>query len=47
LPLIATALMVHYDGSYVPVGLLIIFCALVSLVALSFVKDKTGADLDA
>lgn len=45
-PLIGTWLLQQYSGSYVPVGLFIIGCALVSLLAVSFAKDKHGQDLD-
>jgi MFS family permease len=46
-PLIATALLVAYDGSYVPVGVFIIACACVSLVAISFFRERSVMDLDA
>ena len=46
MPLIATALMARYDGSYVPVAIFIALCALVSLIAISFTKDRTGQPLD-
>ncbi|HTO34577.1 MAG TPA: MFS transporter [Pararhizobium sp.] len=46
LPLIATALLAHYNGSYVPVGVFIIACGVVSLVALACTKDRSGAELD-
>ncbi|AEM40648.1 MFS transporter [Ketogulonicigenium vulgare] len=47
MPLIATALMVAYSGSYIPVALFIMGCAAISLVAMAFTKDRTGVDLDA
>ena len=46
MPLIATALMARYHGSYVPVAVFIALCALVSLIAISFTKDRTGQPLD-
>ncbi|MBF5005011.1 MFS transporter [Diaphorobacter caeni] len=46
MPLIATALMARYHGSYVPVAIFIALCALVSLIAISFTKDRTGQPLD-
>ncbi|UXN74738.1 MHS family MFS transporter [Devosia sp. A8/3-2] len=47
MPLIATALMLAYGGSYIPVAIFIAACALVSWIALLLTKDRTGADLDA
>ncbi|MFT3688362.1 MFS transporter [Paenirhodobacter sp.] len=46
MPLIATALLAAYGGSYVPVALFIIACGAVSLLAMAFTKDRTGVDLD-
>lgn len=46
MPLIATALVARYHGSYVPVAIFIALCALVSLIAISFTKDRTGQPLD-
>ena len=46
-PLIGTWLLQKYDGSYVPVGIFIMICAVISLVAVSFAKDKHGQNLDA
>lgn len=46
-PLIATALLVAYDRSYLPVAAFVVACAVVSLVAISFAKDMRGRDLDA
>lgn len=46
MPLIATALLARYHGSYVPVAVFIALCALVSLIAISFTKDRTGQPLD-
>jgi MFS family permease len=45
-PLIATALMAAYGGSFVPVGIFVIVCGLVSLVAVSFSKDRHNQELD-
>ena len=45
-PLIATALLVQFEGNYVPVGVFIAVCALISLIAVSFAKDRTGQELD-
>jgi metabolite-proton symporter len=45
-PLIATALLVAYNDNYLPVGIFIMVVALVSLVAISFAKERRGADLD-
>ena len=47
MPLIATALVARYHGSYIPVAIFIALCALVSLIAISFTKDRTGQPLDA
>lgn len=46
-PLIATALLVAYDDNYVPVGIFIMACAVVSLVAMSFFRERSAEDLDA
>ena len=45
-PLIATALLTAYDGAYVPIGLFVMACAAVSLVAVSFAKERAGQELD-
>jgi len=45
-PLIATALLVAYNDDYVPVGIFIMVVALVSLLAISFAKERRGVDLD-
>ncbi|MFJ7936661.1 MFS transporter [Sporosarcina sp. NPDC096371] len=45
-PLIATALLLRFDNSYIPVALYIVFTALVSLVAIWAVKDRKGQALD-
>lgn len=46
-PLIATALLLKFNNSYVPVALYIIFTAVVSLLAVWAVKDRKGQELDA
>jgi MFS family permease len=46
-PLIATALLVSYNNNYVAVAGLVIFCAVVSLVAISFAQEMRGRELDA
>ncbi|CAG2142480.1 Fosfomycin resistance protein AbaF [Cupriavidus yeoncheonensis] len=46
MPLIATALLAHYSGSYLPVGLFIIACGVISLIAVSATKDRSGEALD-
>ena len=46
-PIIATALLVHYNKNHVPVGIFIMAVAVVSLIAISFAQEKRGADLDA
>jgi len=45
--LIATWLLRQYNGSYVPIGVFIMICGVISLVAVSFAKDKHGQNLDA
>ncbi|MGB3259314.1 MFS transporter, partial [Paenisporosarcina sp.] len=40
-PLVATALLARFDNSYVPVALYIVFTALISLVAIWAVKDRS------
>src|SRR3954449_9170287 len=45
-PLIATALLVAYHNNYVPVGIFLMIVAIVSLIAVSFAKERRGADLD-
>lgn len=45
-PLVAVALLAAFDNSYVPVAIYIIFTALVSLFAISMVKDRRNASLD-
>jgi MFS family permease len=45
-PLIATALLAGFNQSYLPVGLFVIACGIVSLVAVSLSKDRSGQPLD-
>lgn len=45
-PLIATWLLRKYNGSYVPIGIFIMICGVISIVAVSFARDKHGRDLD-
>ena len=45
-PLVATALLVQFDNSYVPVALYIMLTALISLVAVLAVKEKSNQELD-
>lgn len=45
-PLVATALLVRFDNSYVPVAVYIILTAVISLVAISAVKEKSKQELD-
>ncbi|MBD7939246.1 MULTISPECIES: MFS transporter [Cytobacillus] len=45
-PLIATALLAYFDGSYVPVALYIILCAAISLIAMIAVREKSKQELD-
>lgn len=45
-PLIATALLVAYDDNYIPVGIFIMACAVVSLIAISFFRERSAEDLD-
>ena len=44
-PLIATALLIKFD-SYIAVGVFIMIVAVISLIAVSFAKDRSGVDLD-
>lgn len=46
LPLIATALLARFDGSYLPVAAFIALCGIVSLFALAVTRDRTGEPLD-
>ena len=45
-PLIATALLAGFAGSYVPIGIFIIACGVVSILAVAFAKDRSGELLD-
>lgn len=45
-PLVATSLMLEFNNSYIPVACYIIFTALVSLVAIWAVKDRSQQHLD-
>lgn len=45
-PLIATALLIKFNHSYVPVALYIIFTAIVSLIAIWSVRDRKDQHLD-
>lgn len=45
-PFLATALLVGFDGSYIPVGIAVIVIAVISIVSISFAKDKTNQPLD-
>ncbi|MEK4246909.1 MFS transporter [Psychrobacillus sp. FSL K6-2684] len=45
-PLVATSLMLQFDGSYVPVAFYIIFTAVISLLAIWAVKDRSQQNLD-
>ena len=45
-PLIATALLTAFAGSYVPVGLFVMLCGAISVVAVSFAKEKRNQEID-
>lgn len=45
-PLVATALLVQFDNSYIPVAIYIILTAVISLIAVSAVKEKSNKELD-
>ncbi|WP_019415105.1 MFS transporter [Paenisporosarcina sp. TG20] len=45
-PLVATALLVSFDNSYIPVAIYIIFTAVISLVAIWAMKDRGNQQLD-
>lgn len=45
-PLVATALLNAYDNSYVPVALYIMLAAVISLIAVASVRDRSNQDLD-
>lgn len=46
MPLIAAALLAWYHGSYMPVGLFIIVCGVISLIAVGLTTDRSGQPLD-
>ncbi len=45
-PLVATALLVNFNNSYIPVALYIILTAVISLVAVWAVREKSNQELD-
>ncbi|MED4205636.1 MFS transporter [Neobacillus mesonae] len=45
-PLVATALLAAYDNSYVPVALYIILTSVISLIAVSAIRDRKNEELD-
>ena len=45
-PLIATALLVAFNNSWLPVAFLVLFFAVISIVSVSFVKNREDEDLD-
>ncbi|TRW43085.1 MFS transporter [Georgenia yuyongxinii] len=45
-PLIATALLTAFTGSYIPIGLFVVACGIVSLIAVRFARERAGQDLD-
>jgi metabolite-proton symporter len=45
-PLIATALLAGFGGSFLPVGGFVIVCGIISLIAVAFARDKTNQELD-
>lgn len=45
-PLIATALLAAFTGSWIPVALFVVLCAAISFVSVSFVKVRHNEDLD-
>jgi MFS family permease len=46
MPLIATALLARFNGNYLPIALFIMGCGMISLLAVWFIEDKTGQNLD-
>ena len=44
-PLIATALLAIYH-SYIPVGVFIMICGVISIVAVALARERSGTDLD-
>lgn len=45
-PLIATALLAAFMGSWIPVAFFVVFCAVVGFVSVSFVKVRHNEELD-
>lgn len=45
-PLVAASLMLQFNGSYVPVAIYIMFTAVISLIAIWAVKDRSQENLD-
>lgn len=45
-PLVATALLLEFDNSYIPIAIYIIFTGLISLIAIWAVKDRRDQELD-
>ena len=45
-PLIATALLAAFMGSWIPVAIFVVLCALVGFVSVSFVKVRHNEELD-
>lgn len=46
LPLIATALVAYYQGSYVPVAIFMIAGTVLSIVSVTLTRDRSGQELD-
>ena len=46
MPLIATALIAYFSGSYVPVVLFLAACAAVSIISVAVARDRSGQPLD-
>ncbi|MFJ4291779.1 hypothetical protein ACIP1U_18615 [Cupriavidus sp. NPDC089707] len=42
----ATVLLAYYGGSYVPAGMFVMPCGVISQIAVSFTKDRSGQPLD-
>lgn len=45
-PLIATALLAAFTGSWIPVALFVVFCAIIGFISVSFVKPRHNEELD-
>lgn len=45
-PLVATALLVKFDNSFVPIAIYIIFTAIISLVAVAAIRERSRQELD-